>query len=222
MMLVCCPARLRRCAPLMARQVPCSRQMLDTGVGVPGLQVSIKAQVIFDACWRRCEETYGDVSTFRGHWQPLCPTGCSSSMPSSPEPRPVGFLATCSGCYSHSVRLLALHERLCLRRAEVAEPRGDRVAERRAGLRQGHQHALHPGEPGPVAGGHHVRRCARCCPKSPPMCPRARPLENHDAASLTKQVPSPRSRNGRCCKVKPACTVPCSAVTAECTQHGVS
>ena len=25
-------------------------------------QVSIKAQVIFDACWRRCEETYGDVS----------------------------------------------------------------------------------------------------------------------------------------------------------------
>ena len=33
-----------------------------TVLGVPGAQVSIKAQVIFDACWRRCEETYGDVS----------------------------------------------------------------------------------------------------------------------------------------------------------------
>ena len=27
------------------------------------MQVSIKAQVIFDACWRRCEETYGEASS---------------------------------------------------------------------------------------------------------------------------------------------------------------
>ena len=38
-----------------------------------------------------------------------------------------------------------------------AEPGGDRVAERGAGKWQGRQHALHPGEQGPLQIRHHVR-----------------------------------------------------------------
>ena len=30
-------------------------------IGDWGAQVSIKAQVVFDACWRRCEERFGEV-----------------------------------------------------------------------------------------------------------------------------------------------------------------